>query len=87
MAASPQGTVPVVVRIEVVAAGVADIVVVVFVMDMGMVALPLDTFPAFEAECILDSPADRLIEAVGRVDMFVVAAGCSWRLSRKCPCP
>lgn len=85
--ASPQGTVPVVARIEVVAAGVADIVAVVFVMDMGIVALPLDTFLAFEAEYILDSPADRLVEVVGKVDMFVVAAGCSRRLNRKCPYP
>jgi hypothetical protein len=85
--ASPRGTVPVVARIEVVAAGVADIVAVVFVMDMGIVALPLDTFLAFEAEYILDSPADRLVEMVGKVDMFVAAAGCSRKLNRKCPYP
>jgi hypothetical protein len=86
-AASPQGTVPVVARIEVVAAGVADIVAVVFVMDRGIVALPLDTFLVFEAEYILDSPADRLVEVVGKVDMFVAAAGCSRRLNRRCPYP
>ena len=87
MAASPRGTVPVVARIEVVAAGVADIVAVVFVMDTGVVVLPLDTFLAFEVEYMLDSPADRLVEVVGTVDMFVVAAGCSRRLIRKCPYP
>ena len=85
--ASPEGTVLVVARIEVVAAGVAGIVAVAFAMDAGVVALPLDTFLAFEAEYSLDSPADRLVEVVDKVDMFVVAAGYSRRPIRKCPCP
>jgi len=51
--ASPEGTVLVVARIEVVAEGVADIVAVVFVMDTGIVALLLDTSLAFEAEYFL----------------------------------
>jgi hypothetical protein len=94
VAASPEGTVlavahieVVAAHIEVVAAGVAGIVAVAFVMDMGVVALPLDTFLVFEAEYSLDSPADRLVELVDKVDMFGVAAGCSRRLIRKCPCP
>ena len=87
VAASPEGIVPVVARIEVVAAGVAGIVAVAFAMDAGVVALPLDTFLVFEAEYSLDSPADRLVEVVDKVDMFVVAAGYSRRLIRKCPCP
>ena len=53
VAASPEGIVPVVARIEVVAEGVADIVAVVFVMDTGIVALLLDTSLAFEAEYFL----------------------------------
>jgi len=85
--ASPEGTVLVVARIEVVAAGIAGIVAVAFAMDTGVVALPLDTFLVFEAEYSLDSPADRLVEVVDKVDMFVVAAGYSRRPIRKCPCP
>lgn len=87
VAASPEGTVLVVARIEVVAAEAAGIVALAFAMDTGVVALPLDTFLAVEVECILDSPADRLVEAAGKVNMLVVAAGCSWRLNRRCPCP
>jgi hypothetical protein len=94
VAASPEGTVlavahieVVAARIEIVAAGVAGIAGVAFVMDTGVVAPPLDTFLVFEAEYSLDSPADRLVEVVGKVDMFVVAAGYSRRPIRKCPCP
>ena len=87
VAASPEGTVPVVAHIEVAVAGVAGIVAEAFVMDTGVVALPLDTFLVFEAEYSLDSPADRLVEVVDKVDMFVVAAGYSRRPIRKCPCP
>ena len=53
VAVSPEDTVSVVARIEVVAEGVADIVAVVFVMDTGIVALLLDTSLAFEAEYFL----------------------------------
>lgn len=84
VAAFPGGTAPVVARIA--AEGVADTAVVI-VMDTDVAVPPLDSSLVAAGVRNPADKVDKLIVAVGRVGMSVVAAGCSERPFRKRPFP